>query len=102
MHYLQITIPTADPSIQEILVAQLSALGFEGFEQADDSLQAFLPEEAFDNAALDALLSPWQLTWSQQRLEERTWNEEREKNFQPIVVEGFCGIRAHFHEPTPA
>lgn len=101
MHYLQITIPTADPSLQEILVAQLSGLGFEGFEQEETLLRAFLPEDRFDQASLDTLLGPWQLTATNHRLEERNWNEEWEKNFQPIIVEGFCGIRAHFHEPTP-
>jgi len=101
MLYLQITIPTADPSLQEILIAQLSALGFEGFEQEETFLRAFLPEDQLDQASLDALLASWKLTATQDRLEERNWNEEWEKNFQPIIVEGFCGIRAHFHEPIP-
>jgi ribosomal protein L11 methyltransferase len=101
MHYLQITIPTTDTSLQEILIAQLSALGYEGFEQEETLLRAFLPEAQFDIASLDALLAPWQLTATQHRLEDRNWNEEWEKNFQPVVVEGFCAIRAHFHAPIP-
>jgi ribosomal protein L11 methyltransferase len=101
MHYLQITIPTTDAPLQEILIAQLSALGYEGFEQEETFLRAFLPEDRFDSASLNSLLAPWQLTYDQDRLEERNWNEEWEKNFQPVVVEGFCGIRAHFHAPTP-
>jgi ribosomal protein L11 methyltransferase len=101
MHYLQITIPTADPSLQEILVAQLSALGYEGFEQQDNHLQAFLPEVQFDAAVLEALLAPHTLTYTRDRLEEKNWNEEWEKNFHPVVVEGFCAIRAFFHDPIP-
>ena len=101
MHYLQITIPAADPSLQEILIAQLSTLGYEGFEQQDSSLQAFLPETSFDSDALDAFLSPHSLTYTRERLEERNWNEEWEKNFHPVVVEEFCGIRAFFHDPIP-
>ena len=102
MHYLQITIPAADPSLQEILIARLSALGYEGFEQQDSSLQAFLPEEQFDGDALDDLLARWQLHYTRQRLEERNWNEEWEKNFHPVVVDGFCAIRASFHAPIPS
>jgi ribosomal protein L11 methyltransferase len=125
MHHLQVTISTADPALQEILIALLPALGYEGFEQQDDALQAFVPEEQFDAGALDQLLretpglflqpgSPRAgtqqpgagqpsaaLRYSTVRLEERNWNEEWEKNFQPVQVEGFCAIRAHFHAPIP-
>ena len=101
MNHLQITIPTADPDVQEILIALLSTVGYEGFEQQDVALQAFLPEEQFDAGALDEVLRPKGLSYSAVRLEERNWNEEWEKNFQPVQVEGFCAIRAHFHAPIP-
>jgi ribosomal protein L11 methyltransferase len=29
----------------------------------------------------------------------RNWNAEWEQNFQPVIIDGFCGIRAHFHAP---
>jgi ribosomal protein L11 methyltransferase len=110
MHHLQVTISTTDPALQEILIALLPALGYEGFEQQDDALQAFVPEEQFDAGALDQLLRETPglvpepsaaLPYSTVRLEERNWNEEWEKNFQPVQVEGFCAIRAHFHAPIP-
>jgi ribosomal protein L11 methyltransferase len=120
MHHLQVTISTADPDLQEILIALLPTLGYEGFEQQDDALQAFVPEEQFDAGALDQLLRETPglfpqpgtqqpgagqpsiaLPYSTVRLEERNWNEEWEKNFQPVQVEGFCAIRAHFHAPIP-
>ena len=56
MRYLQITIPVADPSVQEILIALLPEIGYEGFEQQESALQAFLPAGSFDAAALEALL----------------------------------------------
>ena len=101
MHHLQVTIPAADPSLQEILIALLSTIGYEGFEQQDDALQAFIPEAQFDAEALDGLLQQTPgLSYSTVRLEEKNWNEEWEKNFQPVQVEGFCAIRAHFHAPV--
>ena len=125
MHHLQVTISTADPDLQEILIALLPALGYEGFEQQDDALQAFVREEQFDAGTLDQLLRETPglfpqpggqqpgtqqpgagqlsaaLRYSTVRLEDRNWNEEWEKNFQPVQVEGFCAIRAHFHAPIP-
>jgi ribosomal protein L11 methyltransferase len=31
----------------------------------------------------------------------KNWNEEWEKNFDPVVVDDFCSIRAEFHKPNP-
>ncbi len=103
MNHLQVTIPTADAALQEILVALLSTLGYEGFEQEDAALQAFVPEEQFDSEALDQLLQqvPGLPPYSTTRLEEKNWNEEWEKNFHPVMVGDFCAIRAYFHDPIP-
>lgn len=115
MHHCQVTIPAADPVLQEMLIALLSTIGYEGFEQEDAALQAFIPEAQFDAGALDRLLQETPglfpqpsaglpsiaLRYSTTHLQERNWNEEWEKNFQPVQVEGFCAIRAHFHAPIP-
>jgi len=99
MNYLQITIPVNDLSIQEMLIARLAEEGYEGFEEQESSLQAFIPEEKFNPMELEALLSGWELSYTQDRLGAKNWNEEWEKNFQPVVVEDFCAIRASFHPP---
>lgn len=99
MHYIQLSIPTSDPSLQEILIAQLSTLGYEGFEQHLDHLDAYIPEADYAPQPLDDLLQQFQLTCHTERLEQRNWNEEWEKNFQPVIVDDFCAIRAGFHAP---
>ena len=99
MNYLQITIAATDGAQQEILIALLAEMGYEGFEQQEGSLRAYIPEEQFDAAGLDAVLALQELSYVSERIEEKNWNEEWEKNFQPVVVEDFCAIRAHFHAP---
>jgi len=109
MRFLQITIPVTDHSLQEILIALLPDLGYEGFEQQESALQAFLPAESFDAAALETLLlqipalsaPETPLPYSTAILEERNWNEEWEKSFQPVQVGHFCAVRAIFHPPIP-
>ena len=101
MNHLQITISTYEPAQQDILIALLADMGYEGFEQQDDALQAFLPEDAFDAAALTALLGPMDLAFQTRLLAKRNWNEEWEKNFSPVQLGDFCAIRAHFHAPIP-
>jgi ribosomal protein L11 methyltransferase len=63
-------------------------------------LHAFIPEEKFNTALLEALLAEWELGYSRTHLEQRNWNEEWEKNFQPVVVDRFCAVRASFHPPV--
>jgi len=99
--HLQIIIPAADISVQEILIARLEDQGYEGFLQEPGHLEAYIPEERFETRILEELLSRWQLSYTRQALPERNWNEEWEKNFQPVVVGQFCAIRASFHAPVP-
>jgi len=98
--HLQIRIPAADISVQEILIARLEDLGYEGFLQEASYLDAYIREEQFDADVLTELLSRWQLSYSRQALPERNWNEEWERNFQPVVVGSFAVIRASFHAPV--
>src|SRR5579859_4317982 len=99
MNYIQITIPAADPSLQEMLVAQLSMEGYEGFEEQTGFLLAFIPEDSFDAGRLEALLNGYSLEYTRNDLPGRNWNEEWEKNFDPVVVGEFCAVRASFHAP---
>jgi ribosomal protein L11 methyltransferase len=99
--HLQITIPAADISVQEILIARLEDHGYDGFLQEPGHLEAYIPEEKFEPLVLEELLSRWQLSYTRQALPEKNWNEEWEKNFQPVIVGDFCAIRASFHAPIP-
>lgn len=100
MNHLRVTIPVTDNSIQEILIACLTELGYEGFEQQEDSLHAYMPGSAIDTAALDTMLGRYGLAYVTDILPERNWNEEWERNFSPVVVDDFCAIRAFFHAPV--
>jgi ribosomal protein L11 methyltransferase len=97
--HIQVTIATRD--FQELLIALMGELGYEGYEQEEELLHAYIREEAFDEAALQELLAAHGLTYELRRIGERNWNAEWEANFQPVLVEDFCAIRAHFHAPIP-
>lgn len=99
MSHLQITIPATEDAQQEILIALLGEMGYDGFEQQDQQLRAYVPEEVFDAASLEALLMMQGLSYVSERMEERNWNAEWEKSFEPVVVDQFCAIRAIFHTP---
>lgn len=84
---------------QEILMAQLGQWGFEGFEEGKDYLSAFVPAQQLDESAFVQWAEEENLTMEKEILQERNWNEEWEKNFEPVVIGSFCAIRASFHAP---
>ncbi len=59
------------------------------------------PKDRFHADLLGILLSAWSLDFQKALLPERNWNEQWEKNFEPVIVDGFCAIRAFFiHRPA--
>lgn len=97
MNSVQINIE-ANEERQEILISLLSDLDAEGFEQTDKNLVAYFNENTFKKDEVDQILNG--CSFNIKTIEEQNWNEVWENNFQPVVVNGFCAIRAEFHEPV--
>ena len=98
--YVEISIVTPDMELRDILIASLSNGGFEGFEEKDDVLLAYIAEDQFDEHQLDAILSDLRVVAGKTVMGPANWNETWEKNFQPVQIEDFCAIRAGFHPPV--
>lgn len=88
---------------REILTARLSAAGFEGFIEQEDSLETYtdgsLPESDAEKSLKEVL--PAGAIYSIDTLPDINWNEEWEKNFHPVSVGDKCHVRAPFHPPRP-
>lgn len=98
-NYVQLVFKDIQPEQQEVLVAHLAEAGFEGFEESDKELKAFIPEKNYDKQLLHELLFKYQLQYTEQMIPEQNWNRSWESNFQPVLVDDFVAIRADFHEP---
>lgn len=100
MTYLEVKIPV-NPEFSEIIIAELSYLPFHSFEEKEGELRAYILEEDFEADELQIILDKYAITssFSVQKMENKNWNEEWEKNFEPIEVSDQCRIRATFHEP---
>ena len=104
----------------EIIVAQLSALGFEGFNEEElghgindgvkmsnmlgegaGHCKTFILATDFEanlvQNNLDNIFKQHSLTYSKSIIKEQNWNAVWESNFEPVRVGDFVGIRAHFH-----
>ncbi len=96
----------------EILIAELGYAGFESFTETETGVIAYIQkEEAIVNSAgvdYKATLSTiqilksdeFQITYTTEEIAQVNWNEEWEKNFDPIDVDGRCAVRAPFHPKT--
>ncbi|WP_176112911.1 50S ribosomal protein L11 methyltransferase [Sediminibacterium ginsengisoli] len=97
-HY-QVTVTTENTDLREIIIALLADAGFDGFEETESELKAYIPAELYDAAILEALLQPHQLAFTAELVEKQNWNAVWESNFEPVTINDFAGIRAHFHPP---
>lgn len=97
MSYTKLIIET-DQS--EILMAFLQTLSFDSFEEKDGQLDAYILEEDFNESVktgLKDLQNRFPFTYTAEPLPNKNWNELWESNFQPIVIDQFCAVRADFH-----
>ena len=97
--YIQIEFHGISQEQSDILVAQLSQAGFDGFEEGEHVLKAFISSDAYDENLLKAIAAPGGLNFSKTIIEETNWNQLWESNFSPVVVGDFVAVRADFHEP---
>ncbi|MBB1284751.1 50S ribosomal protein L11 methyltransferase [Flavisolibacter sp. BT320] len=96
MKHIQFEI-IANEYQQEEIIALLDDFHPAGFEQTDETLKAYFDEATLDREAVMQVLSGYDCTIT--TIEEQNWNAVWEQNFQPVIVEDFCAVRAHFHPP---
>jgi ribosomal protein L11 methyltransferase len=124
--YIQIAFDFKSQDQFELLVAQLSDLGFDGFneeeaatginngvgmssvlgtsaglgEGAGHCKTFILASDYIDNKIeidLNKIFNQHLLSYSKSIVKEENWNAVWESNFEPVRVGDFVGIRANFH-----
>lgn len=86
----------------EILVAELGEAGFESFVENEDGLTAYILSEELQEGFLEEIhvlhSNEFNITYTSSEINPVNWNIEWEKNFNPIVVDDKCSVRAPFHK----
>ena len=118
--YIQIAFDFSNQDQFDMLVAELSELGFEGFNEEEleegqndgvdltnglgvgaGHCKTYMLADQFEaeliQNELDIIFNQYHLTYSKSVIKEQNWNAVWESNFDPIRVGDFVGIRAHFH-----
>lgn len=101
MSYIGLHIE-CDSEQGEILIAELSLLPFDTFEEKETGISAYCLKDQFNKAECINILAKYSISEDQLKIEEiaeQNWNEEWEKNFDPIRIGDKIYIRAPFHAP---
>ena len=102
-YVLDITPPQYSEEQNEILIAILSDLPFDTFEETPTGVKAYVPESDW-NAGIEQQLTElshdFAFSFEKTFIPYQNWNVIWESNFQPIQVDDFVGLRADFHPPT--
>lgn len=96
---IQIKIDCINTTQKEILIALLNDEGYDGFEETETGLLAFINEDSFDEMQLKEIIHPFAGEYSKERIAPKNWNEEWEREYEPVVIDDFAVVRAHFHKP---
>ncbi len=102
---LKMRIPLEE---QDLAADDLLAFGFDGFEQSEDELEAWIPESKFTESIKHRVEmwideqsdGSWQIIGSE-TVRERNWNEEWEKTIRPLTVGRFFIHPTWSAEPPP-
>ncbi|MEI6311249.1 MAG: 50S ribosomal protein L11 methyltransferase [Bacteroidota bacterium] len=102
MQYTKITIPIQDTVIQEILIAYLAEFDFDSFDSDDTNVYAYIPSINYNSNDVTSCLekiNQVELKFEESIIEQKNWNEEWEKIFEPVLINNQLSIRAPFHAP---
>ncbi|MEQ9402227.1 MAG: 50S ribosomal protein L11 methyltransferase [Cyclobacteriaceae bacterium] len=84
----------------DILIAELFEIGFDSFQEFENGFEGSCDQTQFSQEALKSILKNYpKANWSIMEQEKINWNEEWEKNYDPITVDDKCLVRATFHIP---
>lgn len=107
MAYLEFEIPTRSWSSteKEILLAKMSQIGFEGFVEDNDLIQAYIEEKHHSGSVMNQLVDDLsdlgiKVQYRFHKTEDQNWNKEWEKKFHPVVIDDQLLIRAPFHDDS--
>lgn len=95
-------VVTCTPEFSEILMAEIAEAGFDTFMETETGFEAYLEGDGFDKQLLEEIKEKYAsvtpLVFQYDEIEKQNWNEEWEKNVEPIIVDDKCLVRAAFHK----
>lgn len=96
---------TCEEETSQLLIAELSAIGYDVFEERAGGFVTSIETAHFEEAAIAEIMVRYKpifaIKWEAKEIEKVNWNEEWEKNYEPVEVEDKVYVRAIFHPSKP-
>ncbi len=90
---------------KDLFIAELADIGFDTFEDQEKGFSAYIPAANLDLQKLETTIlhapEGFNVDYQVTTLEDQNWNKLWESNFNPIIVDDQCYVRATFHEHRP-
>lgn len=103
--YIEVSIKITPYSEEnsDIVTAEISELPYESFSSEDPYLKCYIQKDLYDAHALKVVMSGiegygFDVEYSANLIPATNWNALWESQFNPIVVDNKCTIKASFHE----
>ncbi len=100
MDFIELKV-NVQASFADILIAELAEIGYESFVETEDGVDAYVQAMLFNESRIQEIVQKYQpqtaIVYSYNTSERKNWNEEWEKNYQPIRIKDLCLVRASFH-----
>ncbi len=91
-----------ETELVEILPALLSQVGFDSFLEEEKGVKGYIEKSLYSEKELTDFLASNEftanVTFKAGQLEKKNWNEEWEKNFDPVFIDDKILIKAPFHK----
>jgi len=88
----------------EILIAQLSQLGFDSFQENNDGISAYIDSTILSSVHVEDIQIlnsiEFDISFEFYNVKKQNWNIKWESNFEPIYVDKICCVRAPFHKKS--
>ncbi len=107
MQYIQVTFTFGkiESFQQDLLISDLAEIGYNTFEDTESGFAAFIDFQDYSAANLSEVLKQFEdditYTYAVTEIAAQNWNEEWEKNFEPLIISDQCYVRATFHPEQP-
>ncbi len=101
--FIQVVIKSPEP-LREVLIAFLVEMGYEGFEETDVGIDAYIASAQYDEKAIENMLSVLgspSISFEKRMLPTINWNAEWERNYPSVFIDHFCQIIPPFRSPRP-
>jgi len=88
----------------EILIAQLSQLGFDSFQENNDGISAYIDSSVLSTVKVQGIQilnsTEFNISFESNNVKKQNWNIKWESNFEPIYIDKICCVRAPFHKKS--